>query len=216
MSIESINNTGYQGYTQSAGQAAKAAPAATESKTDAVSAALQDQDSFEKTESTKDVGYENLKAKAAKMVDTMTQQRYDSLQRLVAQMFGDQASAIMNAKSGLKDAMAGIISSLENPEAASIQAQSAIAEDGEFGVNAVATRIMDMAVSLSGGDTGKITMLKNAVEKGFKEAGAAWGDELPEISGKTYDEVMKRFDYWEKTGSMEGYTMGGEQQEKDS
>jgi hypothetical protein len=27
-----------------------------------------------------------------------------------------------------------------------------------------------------------------------------WGGELPEISGKTYDEVMKGFDEWEASG----------------
>ena len=36
--------------------------------------------------------------------------------------------------------------------------------------------------------------MRDAVTKGFKEATKAWGKELPEISQKTYDAVMKKFD----------------------
>ena len=31
---------------------------------------------------------------------------------------------------------------------------------------------------------------------GFKQATEAWGGELPEISQKTYDAVMSKFDTW--------------------
>ncbi|MEG1476335.1 MAG: hypothetical protein RSC38_01250 [Oscillospiraceae bacterium] len=78
------------------------------------------------------------------------------------------------------------------------KAQAAISDGGEWSVNAVSERILDMAKSLSGGDASKFAELKNAVKKGFDAAEKAWGDKLPEISGKTYDKVMEGFDAWEK------------------
>ncbi len=36
--------------------------------------------------------------------------------------------------------------------------------------------------------------MKEAVEKGFKEATKSWGKDLPDISSRTYDAVMKKFD----------------------
>lgn len=59
---------------------------------------------------------------------------------------------------------------------------------------------MDMAKALSNGDKTKISLLKDAVIKGFEAAGLEFngGAGLPEICSHTYDEVMKRFDEWEK------------------
>ena len=35
-----------------------------------------------------------------------------------------------------------------------------------------------------------------AFKKGFEQATKAWGDELPEISQKTYDAVVEKFNNW--------------------
>lgn len=78
------------------------------------------------------------------------------------------------------------------------KASESISEGGEYSVDAVAGRIMDMAKALSGGDKSKIGMLRDAVKEGFKAAGKELGTELPDICNKTYDEIMKRFDEWEK------------------
>jgi hypothetical protein len=79
------------------------------------------------------------------------------------------------------------------------KAAAAIAEGGEYSVDAVATRIIDMAKALSAGDKSKISLLKDAVIKGFEAAGMELngGAGLPEICTRTYDEIMKRFDEWE-------------------
>lgn len=79
------------------------------------------------------------------------------------------------------------------------KAAAAIAEGGEYSVDAVATRIMDMAKALSNGDKSKIPLLRDAVKKGFEAAGLEFNDGagLPDISNQTYDEIMKRFDEWE-------------------
>ena len=74
------------------------------------------------------------------------------------------------------------------------QAQADIAEDGYWGVSQTSQRILDFATALTGGDPDKIEEMRAAFEKGFKQAEKTWGGELPEISQKTYDAVMKGFD----------------------
>ena len=76
------------------------------------------------------------------------------------------------------------------------QAQADIAEDGYWGVEQTSDRIVDFAKALSGGDPDKIEELREAFEKGFKQAEETWGGELPEISKKTYDAVFEKFDAW--------------------
>lgn len=75
-------------------------------------------------------------------------------------------------------------------------AQAAIAEDGYWGVNQTSDRIVDFAIALSGGDTSKAETLLDAFKQGFDEATKAWGKELPEISKKTYDAVLEKFEAW--------------------
>ena len=76
------------------------------------------------------------------------------------------------------------------------QAQADIAEDGYWGVNQTSDRIIDFAKALCGGDPDKIEEMREAFEKGFKQAEKTWGGELPDISKKTYEAVMEKFDAW--------------------
>lgn len=76
------------------------------------------------------------------------------------------------------------------------QAQQDISEDGYWGVNQTSDRIMDFAKALAGNDSSKAEELKEAFEKGFKQATKTWGKDLPSISQDTYDAVEKKFDEW--------------------
>ena len=76
------------------------------------------------------------------------------------------------------------------------QAQADIAEDGYWGVTQTSDRIVDFAKALCGGDPDKIEEMREAFEKGFKQAQETWGGELPEISHKNYDAVLENFDTW--------------------
>ena len=122
------------------------------------------------------------------------------MQNLAKQMLGEQYE-IAKTADGTVDfaALANDLGIGTTPEAAA----EAISENGNWGVDAVATRLIDMAINLSGGDTSKIGMLREAVQKGFAQVGKL--EDLPEVCQQTYDEVMKRFDYLEQNGSMEGY-----------
>ena len=74
------------------------------------------------------------------------------------------------------------------------QAEADIAEDGYWGVEQTSDRIIDFAVALTGGDTSKLESMREAFKKGYAQAEKTWGGELPEISQKTYDAVMEKFD----------------------
>lgn len=76
------------------------------------------------------------------------------------------------------------------------QAQADIADDGYWGVDQTSDRILDFAKALSGDDIEKADELLDAFKKGFKEATKSWGETLPDISQRTYDAVVKKFDAW--------------------
>ena len=78
--------------------------------------------------------------------------------------------------------------------ATKLQAQADIAEDGYWGVNQTSDRIIDFAKALTGGDPDKIEEMRAAFQKGYKQAEKTWGGSLPDISQRTYDAVMKKFD----------------------
>lgn len=78
--------------------------------------------------------------------------------------------------------------------ATKLQAQEDISEDGYWGVKQTSDRIIDFANALTGGDPDKIEEMRSAFEKGFKQAETTWGGKLPDISQRTYEAVMEKFD----------------------
>lgn len=118
-----------------------------------------------------------------------------TLQNIVSQMMGQQGNAYGAATDMWKFLASG---NFTVDAATKEQAQKDIADDGYWGVEQTSDRILDFAKALSGGDANKIGELRKAFEKGYKEATKAWGKDLPDISSKTYDAVMKKFDEWEK------------------
>ena len=76
------------------------------------------------------------------------------------------------------------------------QAQKDIAEDGYWGVNQTAERIVSFAKALTGSDPSKAEEMINAFQKGFDEATKTWGGKLPDLCHKTYDKVMEDLTAW--------------------
>lgn len=74
------------------------------------------------------------------------------------------------------------------------EAEQAISEDGFWGVKQTSQRIFDFAAALAGDDVDTMKKMQAAVEKGFEQAGAAWGGDLPSICGDTHTAVGKLFD----------------------
>ncbi|MCR5758642.1 MAG: hypothetical protein K6F95_12185 [Selenomonas sp.] len=78
------------------------------------------------------------------------------------------------------------------------EAAEAVGEGGAYSVDSVASRIMDMAEAIAGGDPDKLKMMQDAVEEGFNQAGLVWKDamgqdEMPQITQDTRNEIANRF-----------------------
>ncbi len=117
--------------------------------------------------------------------------RTSQLRSLVEKMMSGQANAYGNAND--------IWSFLRKGDytvdpATKLQAQKDIAEDGYWGVTQTSDRIIDFATALTGGNPDKIEEMREAFKKGYAMAEKKWGGSLPEISQRTYDAVMEKFD----------------------
>ena len=95
-------------------------------------------------------------------------------------------------------------------------AAKAVADGGDYSVDSVATRIMDMATTIAGGDPEKLKAMQAAVEEGFKQAGITWKDSMgedsmPQITQDTHAEITKRFDslYKQQTTAATDKTTAG-------
>lgn len=127
------------------------------------------------------------------------EQRTSQLRSLVEQMMKKQGAAIGNADSMWRFLAGG---NFTVDAATKTQAQADIAEDGYWGVEQTSDRILDFAKALSGDNPEKADLLLDAFKKGFEQATKSWGKKLPDISQRTYDAVVKKFDNWKK-GSAE-------------
>ncbi|EOS22720.1 hypothetical protein C806_03332 [Lachnospiraceae bacterium 3-1] len=122
-----------------------------------------------------------------------TEARTAQLRSLVEKMMTTQGSKIGQADDMWKFLAKGNFTVSADVRA---QAQADIADDGYWGVEQTSDRIVEFAKALTGGDASKMEEMKAAFEKGFKAATGAWGSKLPDISNRTYDAVMKKFDDW--------------------
>ena len=127
------------------------------------------------------------------------EQRTSQLRSLVEKMMPKQGVAI-----GTADSMWSFLAkgNFTVDEATRAQAQADIADDGYWGVDQTSDRILDFAKALSGNDPEKADLLLDAFKKGFKEATKSWGQDLPDISQRTYDAVVEKFNKW-KNGTDE-------------
>ena len=128
------------------------------------------------------------------MLNMMIQALTDSNDKL--QGWLDEGVGILNFDGvEINAARFGMPEVATNPE----DAAKAVAEGGDWSVDAVSTRIFDLATAIAGDDPEKLSAMRAAVEEGFKQAGAAWTNatglqDMPEITQNTYDEIMSRFD----------------------
>ncbi|GEM_PF-1215262 len=206
-------------YTQGAEKTAaekKAGSAAFEREAVHETVARDKEDTFvrAKADETTEVGYRPAKKLSGSEIEAIKDARAERMKRLITEMMGRQAVQVKMVQSVVPEQQPGVVndsndwmSQFLSPQDTPETAAKAIAKDGAWGVNAVATRLLDMAVSLSVGDTSKISVLRGAVEEGFKAAAKVLGGALPGVCQETYTETMKRFDYWEQHGSLDGYVM---------
>lgn len=117
--------------------------------------------------------------------------RAQQLNSMVQEMMSKQTNAYGQANDIWKFLASG---KFTVDPATKLQAQKDIAEDGYWGVNQTSDRIVQFATALTGGDPDKIEKMRSAFQKGYKQAEKTWGGSLPDISQRTYDAVMSKFD----------------------
>jgi len=127
------------------------------------------------------------------------QRQVDRFRELVEGLLNQQAQRATTA--GLQWNRLDPSAMVDIDEATRTAAQEAIGEGGHFSVDAVASRLLDFAVAISGGDPARIDVLQNAMERGFAQAERMFGGELPEISHQTLQAVMDGFDEWAANGN---------------
>ncbi|MCR5735755.1 MAG: hypothetical protein K6G22_14200 [Lachnospiraceae bacterium] len=130
--------------------------------------------------------------------------RINQMKNLVSEMLGDQVKAFGVATdddSIWKIFADGDLSTVS--EAAKAQAAEDISEDGYFGVKQTSQRLFDFASALAGDDADKMKEMQDAIEQGYKDATAAWGKDLPEISQNTLDATNSLFDEYYKAMGVE-------------
>ena len=121
--------------------------------------------------------------------------RTAQLKSLVEQLICKQGTAIGQADDMWKFLASG---NFTVDAVTKAQAQADIAEDGYWGVEQTSDRILDFAKALSGGDPDKAEEMLEAFKKGFEQATKTWGDTLPDISQRTYDAVLSKFEAWKE------------------
>lgn len=126
--------------------------------------------------------------------------RADSLRKLVEKMFLKQGQKFNTADDMWKSLANG---DLTVDPATAAQAKEDISEDGYWGVEQTSQRIFDFAQALSGGDEDKMNQMLDAFKKGFQQATKSWGKELPDISQRTYDAVLKKFEDYKNPNTVE-------------
>ena len=128
--------------------------------------------------------YSSIVANMKKELSSKNQQ----LQNLVNQLLGKQA--------GKYTKLADLFKNINADPATIEQAKKDIGEDGYWGVNQTSDRLVSMAIALTGGDTDKADEMMSAIEKGYKQATEAWGEDLPQICQDTLDATRQKMQDW--------------------
>ena len=149
---------------------------------------------YEKSDNDKKTENTNGKSNSAIVAQLKAdaEARRNQLVDIVRQSLNGQANKAFTAETGLKS----IFENLQVDADTIVQAKADIAEDGYWGVEQTSDRILEFAKALSGNDPSKANDMLEAFKKGYEKATKAWGDTLPDISQKTYDAVVEKFNKW--------------------
>jgi hypothetical protein len=120
--------------------------------------------------------------------------RTNQMKQLVQQLMSKQGDAYGKANDMWQFLASG---NFTVDAATKAQAQADIADDGYWGVEQTSDRIIDFAKALSGDDPDKMTKMVDAFKKGYEMAAKKWGGNLPDISQRTYDAVIEKFNKWQ-------------------
>lgn len=192
-----LNGINSNSYTTPAYASAPAQTAAAESTTPKKEEAVVYEKSEAAAKTTYTPGSKKVDQETIDKLKADAEARYSQLADLVRKLMTKQGDTYKYATLGdfMKDVKNGKIPvDAETVE----QAKKDVADDGYWGVEQTASRIVDFAKALTGGDASKSEEMRKAIDKGFKQATKTWGSELPDISSKTYDRINEMLDEWAK------------------
>ncbi len=197
MNVNGVNSTTSSNYDvyQTSQAASTAAAAQTEETTEDVAAVYES--SADTQEETSQTYTQNTELVAKLKADQ--ENHLQQLQNIVQQLILKQSNAYSIANNLWETLASG---DFEVDPLTQAQAQEDISEDGYYGVQQTADRILDFAKALTGGDPDKIEEMREAFIKGYSMAGSTWGSDLPSICQDTYDAVMAGFDEWAKEAGV--------------
>ncbi len=125
-------------------------------------------------------------------------EKSDSFKEMVRGMLEKQG---LNVEIILKRLEHGESVNVKVDEESRKKAEEAISEDGFWGVKQTSERILNFAKALGNSNPEMVSKLRDSFKEGYEQAKEAFGGELPEISQRTYDAVMKGFDEWAEEGN---------------
>lgn len=192
MSVNGV--TGVTNTYDAAYLASQTTAKATDENTSAAKAAEEKDNKGVVYEASKDAGAKKTYTQNTNLVNKMkadAEAHAQQLQNIVEQLMSKQGQTY-NTANGIWSILSG--GNFTVDAATKAQAEKDIAEDGYWGVQQTSDRIIDFATALTGGDPDKIEEMREAFKKGYKQAEKTWGGELPDISQRTYDAVMEKFD----------------------
>lgn len=192
MSVNGV--TGATNTYDAAYLASQTTAKATDENTSAAKAAEEKDNKGVVYEASKDAGTKKTYTQNTNLVNKMkadAEAHAQQLQNIVEQLMSKQGQTY-NTANGIWSILSG--GNFTVDAATKAQAEKDIAEDGYWGVQQTSDRIIDFATALTGGNPDKIEEMREAFKKGYKQAEKTWGGELPDISQRTYDAVMEKFD----------------------
>lgn len=134
---------------------------------------------------------ESDRAAIVKQLQADAEQRNASMMNMVQKVLGQQ-TAYSTGDNSIWRFLAGGNFTVDAKTKA--EAQEAISEDGYYGVKKTSERLFEMAQALAGDDEDKMKEMQEAIKKGYKQATAAWGKDLPSICQDTMNAVDELFD----------------------
>ena len=190
MSISSINGVGAYSAVTAAETESKAAET-TDKQVKEDAAVFEKSQDTKKDSANQIYNRDNVIAK----LKADQQTRLDSMNSLVQKLLGKQAEKF-NLATGTNLAATFREIAGKVDQQTIDDAKASIAEDGYWGVEQTSDRLVSMAIALSGGDTSKADLMMESLEKGYKQATKAWGEDLPKICQDTVDAAKKKMEDW--------------------
>lgn len=202
MSVSAVNDV--NSYKPAATAATEAAKSENVKENEAAAAKTEVEETeaavYEKSESTDKEEKATYKPNTA-LVEKLkadTEARTAQMRSLVEKMMMKQGQTVTGAMDYLMALKNGTV---KVDEATRKQAQEDISEDGYWGVKQTSDRLVSFAKALAGDDPSKADELMEAIEKGFKQATKAWGDELPDICQRTLEATREKMEEWKKSAT---------------